>query len=60
MEVHLIGEKNLLNDESLIQSLDAILIPHQAALAHNIKFKLTSFWKNGGALIPGHALGREA
>ena len=57
MEVHLIGEKNLLNDESLIQSLDAILIPHQVALAHNIKFKLTSFWKNGGALIQDMRLG---
>lgn len=57
MEVHLIGEKNLLNDDSLIKSLDAILIPHQAALAHNIKFKLTSFWKNGGVLIQDMRLG---
>jgi beta-galactosidase len=41
----------------LIQSLDAILIPHQAALAQNIKFKLTNLWKNGGALIQDMRLG---
>ena len=51
LDVHIIGEKNLLQDDSIIKTLDAIFIPHQVAMSKNIKLKLTAFWKNGGALI---------
>lgn len=57
LDVHIIGEKNLLQDDSIIQSLDAILVPHQAALPQSIKSKLTAYWKNGGALIQDMRLG---
>ncbi|MBV7429772.1 MULTISPECIES: hypothetical protein [unclassified Acidovorax] len=57
MDVHVIGEKNLLQDDPLIQRLDAILVPHQAALPQSIKSKLTTYWKNGGSLIQDMRLG---
>ena len=57
ISVHLIGEKNLLQDDPLVQTLDAILVPHQAALPHSVKSRLTTFWKNGGALIQDMRLG---
>lgn len=57
LDVHIIGEKNLLQDDPIIQSLDAILVPHQAALPQSIKSKLTTYWKNGGALIQDMRLG---
>lgn len=57
MQVHVIGEKNLLDNDPMVQSLDAILIPHQAALPQNIKARLTAYWKNGGALIQDMRLG---
>jgi len=57
LDVHIIGEKNLLQDDSIIHSLDAILVPHQAALPQSIKSKLTTYWKNGGALIQDMRLG---
>ena len=57
ISVHLIGEKNLLQDDPLVQTLDAILVPHQAALPQSVKSRLTTFWKNGGALIQDMRLG---
>lgn len=57
MDVHVIGEKNLLQDDPLIQHLDAILVPHQAALPQSVKSKLTTYWKNGGSLIQDMRLG---
>lgn len=57
MDVHIIGEKNLLQDDPIIQQLDAILVPHQAAMPQSIKAKLTTYWKNGGALIQDMRLG---
>lgn len=41
----------------IVQSLDAIFVPHQAALPQSIKSKLTTYWKNGGALIQDMRLG---
>lgn len=57
LDVHIIGEKNLLQDDLIIQSLDAIFVPHQTALPQNIKSKLTTYWKEGGALIQDMRLG---
>lgn len=57
LDVHLIGEKNLLQDDPIIQSLDAIFVPHQTALPQSIKSKLTTYWKEGGALIQDMRLG---
>lgn len=57
MQVHVIGEKNLLEDDPIIQQLDAILVPHQAAMPQSIKTKLTAYWKSGGALIQDMRLG---
>jgi beta-galactosidase len=57
MDVHVIGEKNLLQDDPLIQRLDAILVPHQAALPQSVKSKLTTYWKNGGSLNQDMRLG---
>ncbi|WP_426305818.1 hypothetical protein ACN9MJ_00345 [Acidovorax facilis] len=57
MQVHVIGEKNLLADDPIIGQLDAILVPHQAAMPQSIKAKLTAYWKNGGALIQDMRLG---
>ncbi|WP_233589752.1 beta-galactosidase [Acidovorax sp. FJL06] len=57
LDVHLIGEKNLLQDDPIIQSLDAILVPHQTALPQSIKSKLATYWKNGGALVQDMRLG---
>ena len=57
LDIHLIGEKNLLQDDLIIQSLDAIFVPHQAALPKSIKSKLTTYWKNGGALVQDMRLG---
>lgn len=57
MDVHLIGEKNLLQDDAIIQSLDAIFVPHQTALPQSIKSKLATYWKGGGTLIQDMRLG---
>lgn len=57
MQVHLIGEHNLLRNDPLVKSLDAILVPHQAAMPAAVKAQLTAFWKRGGALIQDMRLG---
>lgn len=57
LDVHIIGEKNLLQGDPIIQSLDAIFIPHQVAMPQSIKSKLAAFWQNGGALIQDMRLG---
>lgn len=57
MDVRLIGEKNLLDDDPIISSFDAILVPHQIALPASVKSKLATYWKNGGALIQDMRLG---
>ncbi len=57
MQVHVIGEKNLLAGDPILKTLDAILVPHQAALPQSVKSQLTAYWKNGGALIQDMRLG---
>ncbi|MBO9680292.1 MAG: beta-galactosidase [Acidovorax sp.] len=57
LDVHVIGEKNLQKDDTLLQQLDAVLIPHQAALPQTLKSSLAAYWKNGGALIQDMRLG---
>lgn len=57
LDVHVIGEKNMLQEDPIIQSFDAILVPHQAALPQSIKSKLTTYWKEGGTLIQDMRLG---
>lgn len=57
MDVQLIGEINLLQDDPVISKFDAILVPHQIALPASIKSKLTTYWKNGGALVQDMRLG---
>ena len=57
IDVRLIGEKNLLQDDPIIQDMDAIVVPHQAALPNSVKSKLTAFWKNGGTLVQDMRLG---
>ena len=57
MEVHVIGEKNLQEGDPLLQRLNAIVVPHQAALPASIKQQLTSYWKKGGTLIQDMRLG---
>lgn len=56
-EVHVIGEKNLLPENELLQKLDAVLVPHQAALPQSVKSQLAAFWKRGGTLIQDMRLG---
>lgn len=56
-EVHVIGEKNLQAGDPLLQKLDAILVPHQAALPGTVKAQLSDFWRRGGALIQDMRLG---
>ena len=55
--VHVIGEKNLREDDPLLQRLDAILVPHQAALPASVKQQLKAYWKNGGTLVQDMRLG---
>ena len=57
VQVHIIGEKNLLAGDPILKTLDAILVPHQAALPQSVKSQLTAYWKNGGALIQDMRLG---
>lgn len=56
-EVHVIGEKNLSDTDSLLQRLDAIVVPHQAALPASVKQQLTAYWKKNGTLIQDMRLG---
>ena len=56
-EVHVIGEKNLHEDDPLLQRLDAIVVPHQTALPASIKQQLTAYWKKGGTLVQDMRLG---
>lgn len=57
MDVQLIGEIKLLEDDPLISSFDAILVPHQIALPASVKSKLKKYWKKGGVLIQDMRLG---
>lgn len=56
-EVHVIGEKNLREGDPLLQRLDAILVPHQAALPASVKQQLKAFWQKGGTLVQDMRLG---
>ena len=56
-EVHVIGEKNLREGDPLLQRLDAIVVPHQAALPASVKQQLTAYWKQGGTLVQDMRLG---
>lgn len=55
-DVHVIGEKNLQEDD-LLQRLNAIVVPHQAALPASIKQQLKVYWKKGGTLVQDMRLG---
>jgi hypothetical protein len=57
LAVHVIGEKNLREDDPLLQRLDAILVPHQAALPASVKQQLKAYWTNGGTLVQDMRLG---
>lgn len=57
MQVHLIGEKNLLPGNPLLATLDAIVVPHQAALPQAVKGNLEAFWQRGGVLVQDMRLG---
>ncbi|MBS0507068.1 MAG: beta-galactosidase [Proteobacteria bacterium] len=57
MEVHVIGEKNLQEGDPLLQRLNAIMVPHQAALPAAVKQRLTAYWNKGGTLIQDMRLG---
>lgn len=57
VEVHVIGEKNLRDGDPLLQRLDAIMVPHQAALPASVKQQLAAYWKNGGTLVQDMRLG---
>lgn len=57
MEVHVIGEKNLREGDPVLQRLDAIMVPHQAALPASVKQRLTAFWEKGGTLVQDMRLG---
>lgn len=57
VEVHVIGEKNLREGDPLLQRLDAIMVPHQAALPASVKQQLAAYWKNGGTLVQDMRLG---
>lgn len=56
-EVHVIGEKNLRDTDPLLKRLDAIVVPHQAALPASVKQQLTAYWKKNGTLIQDMRLG---
>lgn len=56
-DVHVIGEKNLSEGDPLLQRLDAIVVPHQAALPASVKQQLTAYWKKGGTLVQDMRLG---
>ena len=56
-DVHVIGEKNLSEGDPLLRRLDAIVVPHQAALPASIKQQLTAYWKKGGTLVQDMRLG---
>jgi beta-galactosidase len=56
-DVHVIGEKNLQEGDLLLQRLDAIVVPHQAALPASIKQQLKAYWKKGGTLVQDMRLG---
>jgi len=57
LEVHVIGEKNLQSGDALLPTLDAIMVPHQAALPASVKQQLKAFWQQGGTLIQDMRLG---
>lgn len=57
LEVHVIGEKNLQDTDPLLQRLDAIVVPHQAALPALVKQQLAAYWKKNGTLIQDMRLG---
>lgn len=57
IDARIIGDKNIMENEFLSTDLDAIFIPHQAALHKNLKIKLAAYWKDGGVLIQDMRLG---
>lgn len=57
IDARIIGEKNIFENDLLATDMDAIFIPHQAALPQNIKIKLAAYWKSGGVLIQDMRLG---
>ena len=57
VEVVVLGDRALLEDRALVQSLDAIFVPHQIVLQHATKQRLRDFWARGGVLIQDMRLG---
>jgi len=57
LQVHVIGEKNLRPGDELLPQLDAIVVPHQAALPAWVKQQLKAYWQQGGTLIQDMRLG---
>lgn len=55
--VSVIGEKALRDAPALIRSLDAIVVPHQAALPDSVKQQLKAYWSAGGTLVQDLRLG---
>lgn len=56
-EVVVIGEKALRENEPLIRSLHALVVPHQAALPAPVKERLRTYWAQGGSLVQDMRLG---
>lgn len=57
VEVAVIGESALKNNDEIIQTLDALVVPHQASLPAIVKEKLKEYWSSGGVLIQDMRLG---
>lgn len=57
IQISVIGEKALRDNPRLIRSLDAIVVPHQAALSDAVKQQLKAYWAAGGTLVQDMRLG---
>jgi beta-galactosidase len=56
-DVHVVGEKNLVNFDKEITMSDAVIVPHQVALPDEIRHALSKYWLSGGILIQDMRLG---
>lgn len=60
VDVVVFGERALAQDAELVDSLDAVFVPHQVVLADGTKKRLSDFWSSGGVLIQDMRLGEFA
>ncbi|MGB6115023.1 MAG: beta-galactosidase [Comamonas sp.] len=60
VDVVVFGERALAQDAELVNSLDAVFVPHQVVLADSTKKRLSDFWSSGGVLIQDMRLGEFA